>query len=124
MIVRVVPIERLVKCRRAGWRGRLVTRPTGRPRHQRKCPWRLPFVAVPRCMVLVGNDFRQRQAGLCPIILLPSPSFERKEIDMESIISNLLTRFEKGSLSRRELVRGLAILAASGTAAAAQEDID
>ena len=43
---------------------------------------------------------------------------------MESIISNLLTRFEKGSLSRRELVRGLAMLAASGTAVAAQEDID
>ena len=42
---------------------------------------------------------------------------------MESIISNLLTRFEKGSLSRRELVRGLAMLAASGTAAAAQQDI-
>ena len=44
---------------------------------------------------------------------------------MESIISNLLTQFEKGSLSRRELVRGLAMLAASGTAAAAaQDDID
>jgi catechol 2,3-dioxygenase-like lactoylglutathione lyase family enzyme len=43
---------------------------------------------------------------------------------MESIISNLLTRFENGSLSRRELVRGLALLAASGTAANAQEDID
>src|SRR5437016_10583599 len=43
---------------------------------------------------------------------------------MESIISNLLTRFEKGSLSRRELVQGLAILAASGTAASAQQDID
>src|SRR5438128_8288362 len=43
---------------------------------------------------------------------------------MESIISNLLTRFEKGSLSRRELVQGLAMLAASGTAATAQEDID
>ncbi len=42
---------------------------------------------------------------------------------MESIISSLLSRFEKGSLSRRELVRGLAMLAASGTAAAAQEDI-
>jgi hypothetical protein len=27
---------------------------------------------------------------------------------MESIISNLLTRFEKGSLSRRDLVQGLA----------------
>jgi catechol 2,3-dioxygenase-like lactoylglutathione lyase family enzyme len=43
---------------------------------------------------------------------------------MESIISDLVTRFEKGSLSRRELVRGLAVLAASGTAAAAQEDLD
>jgi len=43
---------------------------------------------------------------------------------METIISNLLTRFEKGSLSRRDLVQGLAMLAAGGTAAAAQEDID
>jgi len=43
---------------------------------------------------------------------------------MESIIFNLLTRFEKGSLSRRDLVQGLAMLAAGGTAAAAQEDID
>jgi catechol 2,3-dioxygenase-like lactoylglutathione lyase family enzyme len=43
---------------------------------------------------------------------------------MESIISNLLSRFEKGSLSRRELVQGLAMAAASGTAGAAQEDID
>jgi glyoxylase I family protein len=43
---------------------------------------------------------------------------------MEPIISDLLTRFEKGSLSRRELVQGLAMLAASGTAAAAQQDID
>ena len=43
---------------------------------------------------------------------------------MESIISDLVTRFEKGSLSRRELVRGLTMLAASGTTAAAQEGID
>jgi glyoxylase I family protein len=43
---------------------------------------------------------------------------------MESIISNLLTRFEQGSLSRRDLVQGLAMLAASGTAAAAQEGLD
>ena len=43
---------------------------------------------------------------------------------MESIISNLLSRFEKGALSRRELVQGLAMLAASGTAASAQEDIN
>src|SRR5215472_4331031 len=50
--------------------------------------------------------------------------FGGKEVAMESIISDLLTRFEKGSLSRRELVQGLAMLAASGTAAAAQEDID
>jgi catechol 2,3-dioxygenase-like lactoylglutathione lyase family enzyme len=43
---------------------------------------------------------------------------------MESIISNRVSRFENGSLSRRDLVRGLAMLAASGTAAAAQENID
>jgi len=43
---------------------------------------------------------------------------------MESIISNLLDRFEKGSLTRRELARSLAMLAAGATAAAAQEDID
>jgi catechol 2,3-dioxygenase-like lactoylglutathione lyase family enzyme len=43
---------------------------------------------------------------------------------MDSIISDLVARFEKGSLSRRELVQGLAMLAASGTAAAAQEDIN
>ena len=39
---------------------------------------------------------------------------------MEAIISNLLTRFERGALTRREVIRGLAMLtAASGTAAAA-----
>jgi catechol 2,3-dioxygenase-like lactoylglutathione lyase family enzyme len=43
---------------------------------------------------------------------------------MESIISDLLARFEKGSLNRRDLVRGLALLAASGTTAGAQEGID
>jgi len=43
---------------------------------------------------------------------------------MESIISNLLTRFEKGSLCRRELVQGFAMPAAGGTAATAQEDVD
>ena len=43
---------------------------------------------------------------------------------MEPIISDLLHRFEKGLLSRRELVRGLAMLAAGGTATAAEEDID
>jgi len=39
---------------------------------------------------------------------------------METIISDLLTRFEKGSLSRRDLVQGLSLLAAGGTAANAQ----
>jgi glyoxylase I family protein len=43
---------------------------------------------------------------------------------MEAIISHLVSRFEKGALSRRELVQGLAMLAASGTAAAAQEGLD
>ena len=44
---------------------------------------------------------------------------------MESIVSDLVSRFEKGSLSRRDLVQGLAMLAASGTAAAAaQQEID
>jgi len=47
-----------------------------------------------------------------------------KEAAMESIISNLVARFEQGSLSRRDLVRGLALLAASGTAATAQEDLN
>ena len=45
---------------------------------------------------------------------------------MESIISDLVSRFEKGSLSRRNLVQGLAMLAASSTAAsaAAQDQIE
>lgn len=42
---------------------------------------------------------------------------------METIISDLVSRFEKGLLSRRALVRGLAALAAGGTAAA-QEEVD
>lgn len=42
---------------------------------------------------------------------------------MEAIISSLVTRFEKGTLTRRELIRGLAMLAAAGgTAAAAAEE--
>src|SRR5258706_6951672 len=44
---------------------------------------------------------------------------------MESIISDLVSRFEKGALSRRELVGGLTMLAASRTAAgAAQQELD
>ena len=37
---------------------------------------------------------------------------------MEAIISSLVTRFEKGILTRRELIRGLAMLAAAGGPAA------
>lgn len=36
---------------------------------------------------------------------------------MDAIISNLVNRFEKGVLSRRELVQGLAMLTAAGPAA-------
>src|SRR6201998_588683 len=43
---------------------------------------------------------------------------------METIISDLLARFEKGSLGRRALVRGLALRAASATTATAQEEAD
>jgi catechol 2,3-dioxygenase-like lactoylglutathione lyase family enzyme len=44
---------------------------------------------------------------------------------MEAIVSKLVRQFEKGALSRRELVQGLTMLAASGTSAlAAQDDID
>lgn len=39
---------------------------------------------------------------------------------MESLISNLVARYDRGSLSRRDLIRGLAMLAAAnGTASAA-----
>ena len=39
---------------------------------------------------------------------------------MEAVISNMLKRFESGALTRRELIQGLAMLAAaSGTASAA-----
>lgn len=41
---------------------------------------------------------------------------------MEAIISSLVKSFEKGALTRRELIRGLAMLAAaSGTAAGLQD---
>jgi lactoylglutathione lyase len=43
---------------------------------------------------------------------------------MEPIISDLLARFEKGSLSRRDLVQGLALLAAGTTSARAQDAVD
>lgn len=38
---------------------------------------------------------------------------------MEATISNLLSRFEKGALTRRQLVQGLTALAAAGTASTA-----
>src|SRR5580704_4802766 len=38
---------------------------------------------------------------------------------MEALISNLVSRFEKGGLSRRELVQGIAMLTAATTAPAA-----
>ena len=41
---------------------------------------------------------------------------------MEAIISNLLSRFEKGALTRRELVQGLSMLAAGGGAAAQAQE--
>ena len=42
---------------------------------------------------------------------------------MEAIISKLVASFEKGALTRRELIRGLAMLAAaSGTAAAGLQE--
>ncbi len=47
---------------------------------------------------------------------------------MESVISNLVSRFEKGSLSRRDFVQALTMMAASGpaitAAAAAQSEVD
>jgi catechol 2,3-dioxygenase-like lactoylglutathione lyase family enzyme len=60
-----------------------------------------------------------------PIVGPPNFIFREKgEADMETIISDLLGRFENGSLNRRDLVRGLAMLAAGGTAAGAQEGLD
>ena len=43
---------------------------------------------------------------------------------MQALISDLVTRFEKGQLSRRQFVGSLAALAASGTAAAAPAELD
>jgi len=43
---------------------------------------------------------------------------------MEAMIANLVNRFERGALTRRELIQGLSMLAAaSGTAATAQVQI-
>ena len=40
---------------------------------------------------------------------------------MEAVISDLLNRFEKGALTRRQLVQGLALLAAGESTVSAQE---
>ena len=37
---------------------------------------------------------------------------------MEAVISNMLKQFESGALTRRQLIQGLAMLAAAGTTAA------
>ena len=39
---------------------------------------------------------------------------------MEQLISDLVARFERGALSRRQLIQGLAMMAATGTATPAQ----
>lgn len=39
---------------------------------------------------------------------------------MQTIISDLVNRFDTGSLSRRQLIQGLTLLAAAGTAASAR----
>ena len=39
---------------------------------------------------------------------------------MKCVISNMVERFESGTISRRDLVQGLAMLVAAGTAAAAE----
>jgi catechol 2,3-dioxygenase-like lactoylglutathione lyase family enzyme len=43
---------------------------------------------------------------------------------MEAIVSNLVSRFEKGALSRRELVQGIAMLAAAGGASSSAQAQD
>jgi catechol 2,3-dioxygenase-like lactoylglutathione lyase family enzyme len=40
---------------------------------------------------------------------------------MQAIVSNLLTSFEKGTLTRRELVQGLALIAAASASSGAAE---
>ena len=43
---------------------------------------------------------------------------------MEALISKLVSGFESGALSRRQLVQGLALLAGSGPAVAAEDGLD
>jgi catechol-2,3-dioxygenase len=64
------------------------------------------------------------QAALVPAAGALSVGSKQAGVVMESLISDLVSRFENGSLNRRALVQGLSVLAASGTVAAAQEEID
>src|SRR5258705_3693471 len=92
----------------------------------------LDFSSLRRVFVPRGSCRRDRKGEhrsplrmrLYPMLSLPGPSFQRKDVAMEPIISDLLTRFENGTLTRRELVSGLAMVAASATGATAQQDID
>ena len=43
---------------------------------------------------------------------------------MKPIISDLVERYDRGRLSRRELIQGLTLLAAAGSAAAADAPAD
>ena len=45
-----------------------------------------------------------------------------KEASVESIIAKLLSRYEKGSVTRRELIQGLAFLTAAATTKSASAD--
>jgi catechol 2,3-dioxygenase-like lactoylglutathione lyase family enzyme len=72
-----------------------------------------------------GNDSdgAKDRRDYTTIISLPV-QLSTKGSATDTIISHLVSRFEEGSLGRRELVRGVAMLAASGTAAGAREGLD
>jgi glyoxylase I family protein len=100
-----------------------------------KAPDSAGAMAAPDPFAHGGDEERCRSPGLNENgrILPYDPSanlaklyslFEPRRLTMESIISSLVARFERGSLNRRDLVQSLAILAAGGTAAAAQEDLN
>src|SRR6185436_12852189 len=107
-------------CACAGWTGAVSSRA-------------MPIAAALECRMWRSfiSDLQQRSpAGFAEILArrynLGARPRSREEADMEPIVSDLLNRYEKGSLSRRELVQGLAMLAAGGasTAQAAQAELD
>jgi catechol 2,3-dioxygenase-like lactoylglutathione lyase family enzyme len=49
------------------------------------------------------------------------PRFGNQEVHVEHVISSLLGRYEKGTLTRRELIQGLAMLTVAGRTAAAAD---